>query len=455
MARRSARKNNSGKGPRCVFYPDAGGYDSDGNLEEKLLCEGQRVMFRSELEFGRAYAAPGDEADVYGVRASDDDVLEAIIFRMDDGTIAKLDDEDVLAELSEHIVEVTRTIPFARGAGASKDLDYINEARRRAHQKPLDPIAAGWTADDIAAEARRLRSSNPRDLRAGDAVRISRSHGHAPYRGVTGVIESLVPVGKAYVLTEQEGRLFVDVSNLESVAKGNPVAKRSKRRKKNPISTAATVAILIGAGAAAVAGGYYAYRRFGRPKALGGGGLEGILQEGAAIGDAPFLITDIALPIQLQVPANPLPVEDEFDRVPFLQLRTMENGEPKFTDVEGGVIVGADSPATVRIVASNGEITILDLADPAIGTVVTDLSPEITRLAYELALHHIHNRGVQWSNPTQRDAAIRDILQKVAPSTDWSNGLAPYVALGDEWTVWSAVDLIGTIANQSYFNKQA
>lgn len=41
------------------------------------------------------------------------------------------------------------------------DLAEINAHRRRLGMRPLDPAAAGWTADDVRLEARRIRALNP------------------------------------------------------------------------------------------------------------------------------------------------------------------------------------------------------------------------------------------------------------------------------------------------------
>jgi hypothetical protein len=42
------------------------------------------------------------------------------------------------------------------------DLAVINRHRAKIGQRPLDPVAAGWQLDDIVAEARRIRSINPK-----------------------------------------------------------------------------------------------------------------------------------------------------------------------------------------------------------------------------------------------------------------------------------------------------
>jgi len=47
-----------------------------------------------------------------------------------------------------------------------EDLKTIQRYRRKLAERPLDPKAAGWGPEDIAEEARRIRSLNPKQLRA-------------------------------------------------------------------------------------------------------------------------------------------------------------------------------------------------------------------------------------------------------------------------------------------------
>lgn len=228
---------------------------------------------------------------------------------------------------------------------------------------------------------------------------------------------------------------------------------RKKRRKKNPLSTAATVAILGAAAVAAGAGGYYAYRRWGAkgskiqlPPAQA---LEDIIVLGSTIGDAPWVASDIMQPIMLSATEPP---SKEYDRAPSIIVA--RPGQPLF-EVKGLASFGSTGPNTITIVEPNGTTLEWGTDTRAINSLVTGLSPEMTRIAYELALLHIVDKGVEWNGGTQRDAAIKDILNKIAPDVDWSQGLSPYTYGSEPWLVWTAVELLGTVANQSYFNKQA
>ncbi len=58
----------------------------------------------------------------------------------------------------------------------------------------------------------------------GDHVRVLPSHGFAHYRGDTGVIDKMIPINKAYVESEKNGRIIVDLDDLE---KGHPNRKAS------------------------------------------------------------------------------------------------------------------------------------------------------------------------------------------------------------------------------------
>lgn len=51
----------------------------------------------------------------------------------------------------------------------------------------------------------------------GDPVRVKSSHGFAHYRGDTGVIDKMIPINKAYVESERNGRIIVDLDDLEKV----------------------------------------------------------------------------------------------------------------------------------------------------------------------------------------------------------------------------------------------
>ena len=46
---------------------------------------------------------------------------------------------------------------------AKRDLAEINRHRASIYQAPLDPVAAGWGPEDLAAEVRRIRALNPTD----------------------------------------------------------------------------------------------------------------------------------------------------------------------------------------------------------------------------------------------------------------------------------------------------
>jgi hypothetical protein len=61
------------------------------------------------------------------------------------------------------------------------------------------------------------RSKAAGKFQVGDPVRVLPSHGFAHYRGDTGVIDKMVPINKAYVESEKNGRIIVDLDDLEKI----------------------------------------------------------------------------------------------------------------------------------------------------------------------------------------------------------------------------------------------
>lgn len=59
----------------------------------------------------------------------------------------------------------------AKPGVVDEDLKTIQRYRARLAERPLDPVASGWSPEDIAREARRIRALNPRQLRALKALK--------------------------------------------------------------------------------------------------------------------------------------------------------------------------------------------------------------------------------------------------------------------------------------------
>lgn len=240
--------------------------------------------------------------------------------------------------------------------------------------------------------------------------------------------------------------------------------RRADAKKTNPAGT--TVALAIGVGIAAVGAGYGAYRLAERRKAkkakeLPGApnGLAGVVAN-ATLHEAPFMVEDIMQPILLQTPADPLPIDDEFDRVENISVQIVRPSGETTIEQPAGVAFGVrgeigESEKQIVLVEPDGDLEVHHTSDKAIAYLITGLSPESAQLAYELALVHIADKNVDWADPQARDAATMQILTSIAPKVDWSQGLRPYSYGSAHWKAWVGVQTVGTVANQSIFNKRA
>jgi hypothetical protein len=112
---------------------------------------------------------------------------------------------------------------------------------------------------------------------------------------------------------------------------------------------------------------------------------------------------------------------------------------PRTMSLQGDIIEGPPSIAT--------EAQLLNL--------VTDMTHERANIAYEYMLHLVGNKGMDLSDATTRDEAVRRTAAVTAPRVDWSKGLSPYAYDSPEGLVWRGIELLGELAHQSYWNKQA
>lgn len=127
-------------------------------------------------------------------------------------------------------------------------LDVINEKRRQRHERPLDPVRAGWTDDDILAEAKRLQQ-NPRMSKRQAKARLAEVE--AELVKVRDVIDAAYwrftrqARAKPPVLAEPEShvrlkQLLEEQRELKSI-----VSAPSTARTSNPPSVADTKARLL------------------------------------------------------------------------------------------------------------------------------------------------------------------------------------------------------------------
>lgn len=231
------------------------------------------------------------------------------------------------------------------------------------------------------------------------------------------------------------------------------IKKRRSKRKKNP--AAMTTALVIGAGVAAAGAGYYAYKKIRKRKMLPSVALADVMSEGTTVGDVPFIVGDVQQPILLRSTAQTLPSDYEYEKVPDLRIAYPGPPPLPFAGVSFGIqpVMGQLLDNTIRLFEADGEIVTVEAPAKAISYLVTDLAPYSAQLAYELALLEVATHEVDWSDATARDNSIRKIVMKIAPKMDWSQGLSPYTYGSAPYKVWSGVQLLGTVANQSYYNK--
>lgn len=154
--------------------------------------------------------------------------------------------------------------------------------------------------------------------------------------------------------------------------------------------------------------------------------LSGVYVPGATIGGVTerddqdqvrqILVEDIMLPVELS----------------FLPLVR----DPQTQDILPAMSPVVDDPLTLQ-------------------ALVTDLSPEVALTAYELFLHYVANQERNLSNDQQLDKTVREVLAVTAPKVNWVKGIQNYPEGSPEFDVWMGHQLLGEIAYQSYWNKQA
>jgi hypothetical protein len=195
-------------------------------------------------------------------------------------------------------------------------------------------------------------------------------------------------------------------------------------RKKNPTPLVNT--LLVGLGVAGVIGGAVAIDKYVEQKAKKKAKekkeqapavhpLSGVWAENATLGNAPLVVNEVMLPIDLSF-------------------------EPEVRDLQGNV-----GPAGGNVV--NSQLVLESL--------VTNLTSDTADVAYNYMLFLAAEKGMDMSNPTVRDEATQRTLSRVAPRVDWTKGLQPYTVGSPEFDVWLGVQMLGEIAYQSYWNKQA
>lgn len=235
------------------------------------------------------------------------------------------------------------------------------------------------------------------------------------------------------------------------------MVRRKKRR--NP-GRMLTVGLVLSASVLAVGAGYAAYqymkgkgkkgKKAIEPKAA----LQGVLGQ-STLEDAKFMLEDIAQPILLQSSSETTPFAGGFDRVPKLEIQIDRPAGETTIETPAGAVFGPEGhERQIDLLDVSGDFTRYSTTQKAIAYVITGLSAESSQLAYELLLIDL-DQGLDWSDPSARDAATATVLSKIASGIDWSRGMEPYAYGGPESQAWVGVQIVGAIAHQSFYNKRA
>lgn len=234
--------------------------------------------------------------------------------------------------------------------------------------------------------------------------------------------------------------------------------RRHNPRRRNPV--ASTLGIL-GIAVVATGVGYFGYRAYQRKHALNkplAESLASMLKPGATLAEVPFIVADVMQPVALTT--VPIAGLSGYSLVPDIVVHapgTLSNDEPMaLRNVEfGSGAMGVPNDMMWEGRKLDGEEVTGVAAEgvgQAIGSLVTNVTPDTARQIYERTLAKLAAGG-EWESG--HDAIIASILGQLAPSVDWSRGLAPYVRGDAASQVWSATQTIGAVASQSYSNKVA
>jgi hypothetical protein len=102
-------------------------------------------------------------------------------------------------------------------------------------------------------------------------------------------------------------------------------------------------------------------------------------------------------------------------------------------------------------------VTVVDgtVNDPSqLAVLITNIASAKAQLAYDTMLA-LAIDGHDFSEPGTLDAAVQTTVQTIAPKVDWSQGLSPYSFTSPEALIWRGTQMLGELAHQSYWNKNA
>lgn len=212
-------------------------------------------------------------------------------------------------------------------------------------------------------------------------------------------------------------------------------------------------------GLAAAGGGYWLYKQMNapgkkEPKPTPTGNVADLIEMGQTLAAAPAVVDDIRQPIVLSV----LPGVPGADQVPMLDVAGYNPGAfdtVAFGRTPSGAAEDITYTGTYAGTNDQASLSNTDTGAKAIASLVTNVTGDFARYAYEFSLAKIGQQLNADAWGENHDAIIMEVLAKIAPMVDWSAGLAPFTPSDPESMVWTATQLLGTVANQSYWNKKA
>lgn len=235
------------------------------------------------------------------------------------------------------------------------------------------------------------------------------------------------------------------------------IASRPQLRLHNPSAGSLLLGVVVAG--AAVAGGVAIYKHIHDPMKGGGNPnnqdpdavLKDFVKVGATLGESDYVVTDIKQPVYLSTSGT----GTQYPKVSEIAVLTNTTIQPL-----DEVIFGMD-PANLSTVQKenawygwlNGKPMTGTKSPKAVALLITNVTGEFARFAYEYALSRIAQNPQAW-DAGNRDTTIAGILAQIAPKLDWSKGLSPYTFGDAAYYAWVAVETIGTVAQQSLQNKQ-
>jgi hypothetical protein len=249
-------------------------------------------------------------------------------------------------------------------------------------------------------------------------------------------------------------------------------SSKAPARRMNPISTGVAVGLaIVGIGAAGAGAGYLWKRRKQKkanelppsdvdPDEV----LKEFVQIGADLEGAPEVVADIMQPIKLAKPG----LDDRWwPKVSELAVYANNGALALDSALFGETPIAPSTSEPNTWYGWMGDKSYTGKKTPkAIALLVTNVTPEFARAAYEWMLSKISvgsmsNEADDWTRTvngavvsTTRDEVVQEVLETIAPDLDWSQGISPYRFGDAAYYAWTATELLGEVARQSWLNKQ-